>query len=155
MSRAKEFVELVGEVAREFEAQQMEAWATPEVIQKIATSLFIDGNIKSQPRAGAGGFNRSSSPSQSSGDTETLIGTVEEKESKTIDTSRGKGKKYAIKVGGRWFSTFNAKAFAGTAIEEGDEVKVYFKMNGKYANLEKVEAVGPVSDEAEGEEIPF
>jgi hypothetical protein len=148
MSKVTEFLDIFKQVCDGLAERQLEAFALPDVVWKIANYIDSDGYKKN-------GYNQPPTPMQQAGAEKKVSGLLEERKVEAKQSAEGKAYKvYSFKVDGQWYNTFDAKAFGGVKFTEGDEVELSLKAgkNPKYFNIVAAKKLGEAAAE---EDIPW
>lgn len=155
MSKVTEFVALYRDLVVEFGQEELPEWAAPtaDVIQRMATSLFIHEN----PAPYRGGGARPTGASTEAKEAKTIRGLLEDKSVKELE---GGNVKYGVKIGGTWYSCFKKEVFKGRIFIKGTRVvaEVQPSKDGRFWNLLSIEHDNTILDESleeESRDIPF
>jgi hypothetical protein len=144
--RVQSIISLMKLTVEAMKKEGLEDFATPDVVEKIAISAFIDESRNSGNSGKMDGYANGSGPAGGGG-SKTVTGTVEFADKKPA----GKGFRYSLKLNGEWYSTFHRDKLGQKAPKAGDEVEVDVKQNDK--GYWDIEAVRPIGDS--NQDIPW
>jgi hypothetical protein len=148
MSKVADFLDIFKQVTDGLAERQLEAFALPDVVWKIANYIDSDGYKKNGYNQPPNAVKQADKPV--AGATRTVSGKLEIK--KDPEKKTGKNGKpftvYALKVNGEWLNTTDAKALSGGPFSVGEELIVELVANNQgYWNITSISKDGATSDE--------